>query len=121
MKLDINYLLIGLVVILLATGQILFKLAAKQMISADGIGTFIAVNGRSFGVLLIAALLYVAATAAWIQALRRVPLSTAYMFNAAAFVLVPLLGAMLFDERLPRFFVFGTALIIGGILLIALG
>ncbi|RAI42490.1 hypothetical protein CH341_19280 [Rhodoplanes roseus] len=69
----------------------------------------------------LALALYLMATIAWVQALRSVPLSVAFMFNSLAFVLVPVAGFVVFGEPIPRFFLLGLALIIGGILLVTYG
>lgn len=119
-KIDPNYLLVGIVVAVLAVGQITFKYAAKQLVPADDLVSFVSRNTAALGFVAAALVLYALATVAWVQALRYVPLSTAYMFNAAAFVLVPSAGFLLFGEALPRFFLLGAAAIIGGIVLISL-
>jgi multidrug transporter EmrE-like cation transporter len=41
------------------------------------------------------------------------------MFNSLAFVLVPLAGFLMFGEQMPRYFILGLVMIIGGIYFIS--
>jgi drug/metabolite transporter (DMT)-like permease len=110
-------------VAVIALGQILFKLAARNISIAPD-STYIAiVNANLYPIALIiaAVLLYSLSTIAWIQALRTVPLSIAFMFNSLAFVLVPSAAFLLFGETIPRYFLPGLIMIIGGIFLISRG
>jgi drug/metabolite transporter (DMT)-like permease len=70
---------------------------------------------------LLALVLYLISTIAWIQALRTIPLSIAFMFNALAFIIVPFAGFILFGEQMPRYFLPSAAMIIGGIILVSMG
>ena len=58
----------------------------------------------------------VVAALAWIAALSRLDLSTAYPFVAASFALVLVLSAIVFDERLTIPKIIGAALIVVGLI-----
>lgn len=97
-----------------AAGQLLFK---RVGIEIERVGAWLA---PSVLVLVVASFaLYAAATLLWIQLLRQVDLSRAYPFMALSFVLVPLLAALFFGERLSAPYLAGVALIVGGVAVIA--
>lgn len=101
-------------VVVLAIGQVLFKQVAvnynaKQTWQDWSVG----------GTLAIALALYALSTGVWIWALRHVQISRAYPAFALGFVLVPLLGAWLFGERLSPRFLAGVACIVLGVVLTA--
>ena len=119
----VNYFLVLVAVAIIAVGQIIFKYSAQHLRIEAGrswVDLFLA-NRFPAGLLLLAVFLYFMATIAWVQALRTVALSVAYMFNSLAFVIVPLVAFLLFGEHIPRFFLPGTIMIIGGILLVSWG
>ncbi len=62
---------------------------------------------------------YGISTLGWIWALRQVPLSTAYLFMSASFIIVPLGAYWFFDEPLSVQYVLGSLLIIAGVLVAA--
>lgn len=107
-------LLTLLCVLLLAIGQVLFKSAAGQW----------RVDGWSWGTLrsflspaLIAGLvLYAMTTVLWVYILRTVPLTLAYSVYALAFVFVPLLAYLFFEETLTLNTLLGSALIVAGVI-----
>jgi multidrug transporter EmrE-like cation transporter len=119
---SLNYLLILFSVVVIGVGQVLFKLAARNLRAGPSQGYLGLLHDNAAPLLMIAValLLYLISTVAWLKALRVVPLSVAYMFNSLAFVLVPLAGFILFSEPVPRFFLIGLALIVGGILVISM-
>lgn len=119
---NINYIIILSSVIIIATGQILFKLAARSIyiINEQTIIENIINNKTSVILVVSALLLYMASTVAWVYALRTTPLSVAFMFNSLAFVFIPVASFFIFQESLPRYFLVGTAMIIGGIILMTL-
>ncbi|WP_325344848.1 EamA family transporter [Xylophilus sp.] len=80
----------------LAVGQVLFKLAARNMVDAAPLVQQILFNGH----LWVALAVYAVATAFWIVLLRHIPLALAYPFVALAFFFVPLLGHWLLQEPL---------------------
>jgi drug/metabolite transporter (DMT)-like permease len=110
-----NAAIMGLVLfaVLLASGQVLFKLAARQ---APVVRQFSDLGGLLVSHWLwLALVLYGLATILWVLLLQRVPLSRAYPFAALGFVLVPAAGVLIFAERVSTAYVIGTAMIIGGI------
>lgn len=120
---SLNYILILAAVAVISFGQILFKLAARNIAVAPGAAYMAIVYANLYPIALIimAVVLYSLSTIAWIQALRTVPLSIAFMFNSLAFVLVPSAAFLLFGEAIPRYFLPGLIMIIGGIFLISRG
>jgi multidrug transporter EmrE-like cation transporter len=59
----------------------------------------------------------VVAAFAWIAALSRLDLSTAYPFVAASFALVLVLSAIVFDEKLTGPKIVGALLIVAGLII----
>jgi drug/metabolite transporter (DMT)-like permease len=88
--------LILLTVFALASGQILFKLAATSFTydSANIIGSFLNIK------LIVALLVYAVATVMWLVVLRSMPLRLAYPFVALAFVIVPVMAHYLLGEAI---------------------
>jgi drug/metabolite transporter (DMT)-like permease len=103
----------------IAAGQILFKRAAGQLVSTNGVSWVFEV--ARLPAMWLALALYGAATLLWVRILTTVPLSRAYPFMALAFVLVPAAGYLLFHEPITLRFVLGTALIVAGVLVAAQG
>ena len=112
-----NYVLIIAVVCVLAVGQLLFKMVGLRI--AGGGFQDLLHDQRGALLLAIALVLYGLATIAWIWALRQVPLSTAYMFMAMGFVLVPVMSHFVLGEALNMRIAIGSALIITGIMVSA--
>lgn len=113
-----TFLGIGLFCVLMAAGQILFKLAAGQ-VPADG-----ALTAKLGAVLASpslwgATVLYGAATLVWVMILTRVPISIAYPITSLTIVIVPVAGWFLFDEPLTLRMACGMAVICAGVWLIA--
>lgn len=98
----------------LSIGQILFKLAARQLEEQSLAGAFMA-NAWKNVYLLSAIVLYGMATLLWVWVLRRVPLNVAYPFTALAFVVVPMASFFLLDEPLSARLILGSFLIVAGI------
>jgi multidrug transporter EmrE-like cation transporter len=118
---SINYVFIVFAVVVIAIGQITFKFAAgslRFLPSQSPLG-LLRDNALPLSLVVLALFLYLLSTLAWVQALRTVPLSIAFMFNSLAFIIVPVAGFMLFGEPIPRFFLPGITLIIAGIVLVA--
>jgi len=63
----------------------------------------------------LALILYAAATLLWIWILSRVNLSLAYPWVAVGMVIVPLLGWLVFGERVGSIFWLGVAFIVIGV------
>lgn len=100
-------LLLG-VIVLLAVGQVLFKYAA---------GDFHLDQPRSWLSLplLVALVVYAAATLGWVLVLARVPLSLAFPFYGLAFLIVPILARLFLHEPLKLQTLIGGAVILAGI------
>jgi drug/metabolite transporter (DMT)-like permease len=99
----------------MAIGQILFKRAARQI---DPDGQWWLELAR-LPAMWAAVALYAGATLLWVRILTTVPLSRAYPFAALAFVIVPAAGYLLFDEPVNTKYMFGTLLIIVGVIVAA--
>lgn len=101
---------------MIATGQVLFKLASQRTGGADLAG----LAGLLTNPFLILALaIYGIGTIIWIYLLKSVPLSFAYPFMALTFCLVPLLAWYFLGEPLTLRQAIGTALVMAGLLVIA--
>ncbi|WP_114948343.1 EamA family transporter [Microvirga calopogonii] len=108
-----RYLLLFGTVAALAVGQILFKLASRNL------------NGGAWGflfspVFILALAVYGVATLAWIFALRQWPLTIAYPANALAIVIVLVCGVLFFGESLNQLQILGLVAILGGLALLGL-
>ena len=101
-------------VLIMATGQLLFKTAAN---ASNAAGTFFdtAVAIAAVGALA----LYAVATGLWIVLLQSTPLSRAYPYMALSFVLVALASWLFFRESISLGQIAGLALIVGGLLVTA--
>ena len=111
----LQLLLVLVCVVLIACGQVLFKLVA--LLSAASPHPWSDPKTLSIGIASLA--LYGAATLLWIWLLRSVPLARAYPFMALSFVLVPAAGLLFFGERVTAMYGVGLALIVIGVMLIA--
>lgn len=98
---------------LLATGQILFKLAALKA-GQQGLSLEL-INGWFVAALV----LYGVATVLWVWLLTFTPLSYAYPFAALGFVIVPIASTVIFNETLTPGYGVGALLIVSGILTVA--
>ena len=109
-------------VIVIAIGQSIFKYSALRFDFAAGktIAELIRNKFTPLAAVAGALSLYMVSTVAWIAALRTIPLSVAFMFNALAFVFIPIVSTVFFGEQLPRFFIPALASIALGIYLITL-
>ena len=110
----IDFVLCLLCALALSIGQILIKLAARQLEEQSLTASFLASAWKN-GFLLSAVLVYGAATILWVWLLRRVPLTVAYPFTALAFVLVPIASFFLLEEPLSTRLILGSLLIVAGI------
>ncbi len=107
-----NLGLILAVVVTIAGGQALFKLTAERL--PQGAPIWHAIQDP---VLYAAGIVYAGATVLWVIALRSVPLTAAYPFVALTFVLVPLIGILLFKENVSWSYWAGVGLIVIGVVL----
>ena len=94
----------------IAIGQLLFKCTAdSQALSGNYL------HPRTLLWLFSALLLYGITTFGWIWTLQQGPLSRLYPWMALAFVIVPLLSAVLLGERLQPTYWLGVAMIVIGV------
>ena len=94
----------------IALGQLLFKYTADSQTLS---GSYL--HPRTFLLLLSALLLYGVTTFGWIWTLQQGPLSRLYPWMALAFVIVPLLSAVLLGERLQLTYWLGVMMIVAGV------
>ncbi len=98
--------------LLLATGQVLFKVGADRVPTLRSLGDLPSLASSLS--LWAAFLLYIGASLLWIYLLQRVPLSRAYAFASLAFILVPLFAWQVFGESLgPRYLVGAACIMVG--------
>ncbi|MBS0219205.1 MAG: EamA family transporter [Proteobacteria bacterium] len=98
---------------MLAIGQLLFK---KAGLSMRGIPLRDGLLGLAqLPAFYAAIVLYAVATFLWVWLLSRVTLMQAYPWVSAGIVIVPLLSATIFGERVASTYWVGAALIIAGI------
>ncbi len=112
-----NYLIIIACVLVVAMGQLMFKTVGTRL-GSRGFEALLSDHGTA--VLLVFALgAYGIATLGWVLALRNVPLSTAYLFMSASFILVPVMAFFVLGEPVSSRVMIGGALIVSGILVAA--
>jgi len=104
--------LIVLTVLMLSAGQVLFKYAAGKIdIQGKGIYAGLLFNPA----LILALIIYGAATISWLLVLRNTPLKLAYPFAALAFIIVPIFAFLFLGETLRWSTFAGAAVIIIGV------
>lgn len=101
------------IVVMISTGQMLFKVAAERISASGG-----QLTAPAMSVVALSLGLYGIATLGWIRVLQWYPLSRIYPLMALSFVLVPLAGRFFFGERLTLAFFAGTALLLAGLFVI---
>lgn len=106
-----NYTFTILTVLALSAGQILFKLAARDLTGTEPMLRQTMVNEY----LWVALAVYALATAFWIGLLRHIPLQVAYPFVALAFFFVPVLGHWFLNEPLRWQSLLGALVIVIGV------
>ena len=94
----------------IAVGQLLFKCTANSQALS---GSYL--HPRTLLWLLSALMLYGITTFGWIWTLQQGPLSRIYPSMALAFVIVPLLSAVLLGERLQPTYWLGVTMIVAGV------
>ncbi len=100
-----------LCVAMIASGQVLFKLAAEESKRAgDNL-----LSGWLTWSFLGALVIYGVATVLWVWVLRHVPLNIAYPFFALAFIIVPVLAHFFLNEPFSVRHVIGGGLILAGV------
>lgn len=117
---SLTYGLAAISVTTIAAGQLIFKSAATRILYDGSVGYLdnARINIIPLSMIAAALVLYFFSTVLWIQVLRTIPLSIAFMFNAFAFVMVPVASFFLFGENVPRYFIMSTVLITTGIVLL---
>lgn len=101
--------------LLLSVGQLLFKKAA---LSSFKLNTLENVALLIFNLWFILALIfYGLATLLWMVILQSTPLTIAYLFVALGFIFIPLASSIVFGERLDMNYLFGSLLIMIGIII----
>ena len=109
----VDCLLLLLTPLMLSAGQVLFKKTADALV-ADSIVRFVA-SLLSAPYFWAALFVYGAATLLWVFVLSRLPLTAAMPFVALTFVIVPVIGALLFGERLNLMYWIGVSVIVIGV------
>lgn len=95
----------------LSVGQILFKLAARDLTGSEPLLH----QAMTSQYLWLALTVYAIATALWIGLLRQVPLNVAYPFVALAYFFVPVLGHFYLNEVLRWQGLLGALVIVLGV------
>lgn len=108
-----EYFIAILCVFGLSIGQILFKLGAAGLAQS---GSFL--NVKTATPIIIAMLLYLVTSLAWIWVLRKIDLGRIYPLMALAFVIVPIGSHFVFGERFQAQYFLGLTLIIVGIVIV---
>ena len=113
-----------LFVILMCSGQILFKKTAIEL-ATMGINNsnnllYLLFNVLKIPYFFIALFIYGFATFYWLYLLQKIPLSLAYPFTALAMVIIPILSVYLFKEAVNLSYWIGAFLIFLGIIIISL-
>jgi len=114
-----SILLTLLCTLLLAAGQILFKLAAQQLKLDTGKLSDLVHSVIFNPYLIIGLAIYGVATLLWIWVLKDAPLNLAYPIMALAFIIVPLLSVVIFNEPFHAKYLYGGLLIVLGVVLIS--
>jgi undecaprenyl phosphate-alpha-L-ara4N flippase subunit ArnE len=108
-------LLTLLCVVLIAAGQMLFKVAAAQW-RIDG-WSWSTARGFLSPAMVLALILYGMTTVLWVFILRTVPLSVAFPVYALVFVLVPVAAHFLLNEPWSWNALVGGAVIMLGVII----
>ena len=110
-----DYLLCALVGVMLAGGQILFKLVSAHSSNASTtlIETLFSVR------LMLALIVYAAATVLWVYVLSSAPLSKAYPVVLLGAALIPIASHYLFGEPIGLRYIIGFSLVLVGIGLVS--
>lgn len=114
-----TYLALAIVIAANVGGQLLFKLAARDVASETNL---VGMSLRLLGVPAMwgAVVCYGVTILAWVWVLRVMPLSVAYSAVALVFVLVPILAIWLFHEPVTPQLALGAVLVVAGVLLVQL-
>ena len=103
-------------VMVISTGQVLFKFAAQYINGQAHLPLWMALITNIY--LWIALTIQFASAMLWMWLLRTIPLNQAYPFIALCFVIVPLLSLVFLREELNLSYWLGVLLIVAGIVVI---
>lgn len=114
-----NYIygLAVLTAVLLALGQLLFKVGSNKISETTAFGFVTSVVTNP--VLVLAVALYGVTILLWIYVLNKIPLSVAYPITGLAYIIVPVLSYYLLGEKLSPMLMIGSFFILIGISLVA--
>lgn len=104
--------LILLSVLMIAIGQLLFKLVGLRLQAGLSL-----LDAKVWTIAIMSMAIYGGATVLWIAILRTVPLVKAYPYMALSFVLVPLGSIFFYSEKVQWTYAFGATLIMLGVIL----
>ena len=108
-------LLILVSVLMVCTGQLLFKLVGLRLHSGLSL-----TEPKVWVTAALSMIIYGSATVLWIAVLRTVPLVKAYPYMALSFVLVPLGGIFFYSEKVQWTYALGALFIVLGVMLTTL-
>jgi drug/metabolite transporter (DMT)-like permease len=109
--------LLTLFSLMLASGQTVFKMAARTAESLSSVSGFMSLASNAWFWLALA--LYGGATLLWIYILQKINLVQAYPFVALGFIIVPIAAYFFLGERVNiMYYAGGIALILAGLWLI---
>ncbi|AWP25486.1 transmembrane small multi-drug resistance protein, putative [Paenibacillus vortex V453] len=111
-----SYLLLGLNVIMLSGGQILFKVGLERMGGVNLAQSWKAIFNP---IIFSGLMLYVIATLIWFVVLSRIPLSIAYPTQSIAYILGIFAAVYMFNEPVSLMKWIGASLILIGVIFIA--
>ena len=107
--------LLSLVVVLVTSGQILFKMAAQSLKEPLPVQFDSLVRILTNPYLLTSLFVYGTATVLWLLVLRQMDLNKAYLVVAVTLVLVPLAGTIWFREPFTWNLLLGLGIILAGL------
>ncbi|MEP2944647.1 MAG: EamA family transporter [Lentilitoribacter sp.] len=108
-----NYFFAFLCVAVTVIGQLVMKVVGTRTNHITDLLT----DWRLAGLLGTALFLYAASTLLWVDVLRELPLSRAYMILTLAVVLVPFTSALVFGETISKRLIIGMILVGAGIII----
>ena len=111
----IAYIYVITCVLVLAAGQLMFKLVSERIDNLSGI----LLNPNALVIFMGALGLYGFSTLLWVLALRTIPLSKAYPFMAIGFLIVPIAAYFTFGESINRMQILGMLFVVGGLIIVS--
>lgn len=118
MKLE-QFLYLSIVAVCLSVGQVLFKLAAREIQRSPHDLLELTTSFLNWP-MASALILYSAAALLWVYVLGEVPLSRAFPFTSLAFALVPILSWVIFGDTFNVMYLMGLGIIFIGICVVAI-